>query len=358
MAKTSAGHAWCSGELVQLATIGVNYGLGDAMLYVCGMIVLDARMRAVPRNDGVRFTCGSSTPSDTCLADDQCVSAGTPHPDNACLICNSEGYEPSRGSCDDGNRCSTNDTCDDGVCRGTAPRACDDGLDCTIDGCGDITVNGYWKEVHSGASAGTWVNLADATYGGKIVTEQGKTRLDFTIKDGGIFDDDGKADGTISDPGGPGFMVQAAAPTCPFDPFRIDADKDGMTDAVELLRGSSSAVKNNDVFSHNDLFVDQLYRDFFGREGYGDAGSAYWLNAMSTGVMSRSDVLTTTLNSPEFDSHAGVVIRLYHATLGRSPELCGYNYWLGQANAGMNTSEMGRNFLAALVGVLDEQAAG
>ncbi|WP_156949880.1 FG-GAP-like repeat-containing protein [Simplicispira psychrophila] len=212
---------------------------------------------------------------------------------------------------------------------------------------GDITVNGYWKEVHSGASAGTWVNLADAAYGGKIVTEQGKTRLDFSIQDGGIFDDDGKADGTISDPGGPGFMVQAAAPTCPFDPFRIDADKDGMTDAVELLRGSSSAVKNNDVFSHNDLFVDQLYRDFLGREGYGDAGSAYWLNAMTTGVMSRADVLTSVLSSPEFDSHAGAVIRLYHAALGRSPELCGYNYWLGQANAGVNTSEMGRNFLAS-----------
>lgn len=211
---------------------------------------------------------------------------------------------------------------------------------------GDITINGYWKEVHSGASAGTWVNLADAAYGGKIVTEQGKTRLDFSIQDGGIFDDDGKADGTISDPGGPGFMVMATtAPSCPFDPFRVDADKDGMTDAVELLRGSSSAMKNNDVFSHNDLFVDQLYRDFFGREGYGDAGSAYWLNAMSTGVMNRADVLTSVLSSPEFDSHAGVVIRLYHATLGRSPELCGYNYWLGQANAGMNTSQMGQAFL-------------
>ena len=41
------------------------------------------------------------------------------------------------------------------------------------------------------------------------------------------------------------------------------------------------------------------------------------------------------------------MIRLYHATLGRSPELCGYNYWLGQANAGMDTSEMGRNFLVS-----------
>ena len=209
---------------------------------------------------------------------------------------------------------------------------------------GDIAVNGYWKEVQTGATKGTWVNLADPAYGGKIVTVQGKTRLDFSIQDGGMFDDDGKADGVITDPGGPGFITPVST-TCPFDPFRIDADKDGMTDAVELLRGSSSALKNNDVFSKNDLFVEQLYRDMFGREGYNDAGSAHWLNAMTTGVMTRTEVLTTVLNSPEFDTHAAAVIRLYHAALGRSPELCGYNYWLGQANAGMNTSEMGQAFL-------------
>ena len=65
-----------------------------------------------------------------------------------------------------------------------------------------VDVNGYWKL----NTAGTWVNLASAAYGGQIVTEGGKTRLDFTITDGGQFDADTKADGVITDPGAAGSM--------------------------------------------------------------------------------------------------------------------------------------------------------
>ena len=65
-----------------------------------------------------------------------------------------------------------------------------------------LGVNGYWKT----NAASTWVNLASAAYGGQIVTEGGRTRLDFKITDGGQFDDDGKTDGVITDPGAAGFM--------------------------------------------------------------------------------------------------------------------------------------------------------
>jgi hypothetical protein len=60
-----------------------------------------------------------------------------------------------------------------------------------------LGVNGYWKQ----NTAGTWVNLASDAFGGKIVTEGGKTRLDFQLTDGGQFDADGKVDGVITDPG-------------------------------------------------------------------------------------------------------------------------------------------------------------
>ena len=60
-----------------------------------------------------------------------------------------------------------------------------------------LEVNGYWKQ----NTAGTWVNLASAAFGGQIVTEGGKTRLDFQLTDGGEFDADGKVDGIITDPG-------------------------------------------------------------------------------------------------------------------------------------------------------------
>jgi len=64
-----------------------------------------------------------------------------------------------------------------------------------------LGINAYWKQ----NAAGNWVNLASSQYGGKVVTEGGKTRLDFQITDGGVFDSDGKADGVITDPGAPGF---------------------------------------------------------------------------------------------------------------------------------------------------------
>ncbi|MDD2176170.1 SwmB domain-containing protein, partial [Acidovorax sp. D2M1] len=66
-----------------------------------------------------------------------------------------------------------------------------------------LGVNGYWKE----NASGQWVNIASEPYGGKMVMEGGRVRLDFHIEDGGQFDTDGKVDGIITDPGAPGHMV-------------------------------------------------------------------------------------------------------------------------------------------------------
>ena len=65
-----------------------------------------------------------------------------------------------------------------------------------------LGINGYWKL----DANNTWVNLASAAYGGAIVTEGGRTRLDFKITDGGEFDADHTVNGTIVDPGAAGFV--------------------------------------------------------------------------------------------------------------------------------------------------------
>ena len=65
-----------------------------------------------------------------------------------------------------------------------------------------LGINGYWKQ----DASGTWVNLASEPYGGKMVMEGGRLRLDFRIEDGGQFDADGKADGIITDPGAPAYL--------------------------------------------------------------------------------------------------------------------------------------------------------
>lgn len=68
-----------------------------------------------------------------------------------------------------------------------------------------LGVNGYWKQ----DSGGTWVNLASPAFGGGMVEEGGKLRLDFQIVDGGPFDADGVANGSIADPGIAGSMAQS-----------------------------------------------------------------------------------------------------------------------------------------------------
>ncbi|MCW5303844.1 hypothetical protein D5042_15325 [Verminephrobacter eiseniae] len=60
-----------------------------------------------------------------------------------------------------------------------------------------LGANGYWLK----NGAGTWVNLASEPYGGKVSSEGGRTRLDFQIQDGGEYDADGQADGSITAPG-------------------------------------------------------------------------------------------------------------------------------------------------------------
>jgi len=64
-------------------------------------------------------------------------------------------------------------------------------------------INAYWKQDKNG----TWHNIATA-----IVHTDVKTRVDFSITDGGTFDTDGSANGSITDPGGPGIGAVPATP--------------------------------------------------------------------------------------------------------------------------------------------------
>ncbi|WP_275545430.1 Ig-like domain-containing protein [Pseudomonas sp. Marseille-Q0931] len=202
-----------------------------------------------------------------------------------------------------------------------------------------LGINGYFKQ----NASGVWVNLADPANGGQIVTEYGKTRLDFVIQDGGEFDSDGKADGIITDPGILGILAENVA--CPHDPFRIDADQDQIPDAIELLTGTDVNQKDNDVFGNASQWVNQLWRDLYGREGHGDSQAAELASQLSQGNIGKVEVLSQVLGSSELDTHAAAIIRLYHAILDRSPELCGYNYWLARANENVGQAQIGEAFL-------------
>ena len=68
---------------------------------------------------GPPVICGD----DNDCTDDSC------DPDAGCL------FQPNSAACDDGNACTTSDTCDDGECSGGPPPDCDDQNVCTNDTC-------------------------------------------------------------------------------------------------------------------------------------------------------------------------------------------------------------------------------
>jgi hypothetical protein len=65
-----------------------------------------------------------------------------------------------------------------------------------------LGANGYWVK----GSAGIWINLASAAYGGQMVMEGGRLRLDFQLVDGGAFDTDGQANGSVGNLGAAAHM--------------------------------------------------------------------------------------------------------------------------------------------------------
>ena len=79
-------------------------------------------------------------PSMECVPDAplQCMD-GNPCTDDTCDPVVGCVHVNNTAPCDDGNSCTTGDTCSGGTCRPGGPTNCDDGNCCTIDGCNPAT---------------------------------------------------------------------------------------------------------------------------------------------------------------------------------------------------------------------------
>ncbi|MCA1247773.1 DUF4214 domain-containing protein, partial [Massilia sp. MS-15] len=194
---------------------------------------------------------------------------------------------------------------------------------------GAIPVNGYWQR----DAGGNWANLASAAHGGKLVSEGGRTRLDFTIVDGGAFDADGKADGIISGLAAPGMRATPLGP---------DSDGDQFPDALEAAHGLSVGVKDNDVFGNNKLFVMELYRDLLFREAQA-AEWGWWQGLLDSGMMDKAQLVSTFLDSAEFQGGTAALARLYLAAFERLPDGAGLAYWTGQVGSGASLATVAQD---------------
>jgi len=194
-----------------------------------------------------------------------------------------------------------------------------------------VAVNGYWKI----DKFGDWVNLASEEYGGKVVVEGEKVRLDFQITDGGDFDEDGKADGIITDPGAAGFGTTTKSAD--------DLDNDQFPDHLEAANGLTVGVKDNNVFTDSKLFVMQMYRDTLFREAE-DGGLTFWKGLIDNGTMDRAQVAEAFLHSVEFEDMAGTLARLYMGAFDRLPDNGGMSSWMQGMHTGMTQAQVAQYF--------------
>ena len=123
----------------------------------------------------------------------------------------------------------------------------------------------------------------------------------------------------------------------------VDTDGDGIPDCVEISLGTNPNVKDNDVFTNSLLFVMQQYRDFLMREG-DSAGITGWNNALSSGAVTRAQVVDSFFNSTEFQSNLAPIVRLYFAYFLRIPDYGGLKYWLMSARAGYGLQSISQDF--------------
>jgi len=122
-----------------------------------------------------------------------------------------------------------------------------------------------------------------------------------------------------------------------------DGDRDGFPDALEVAHGLQVGVKDNDVFGSNKLFVMELYRDLLFREARSSEWG-FWQGVLDGGGMDRAQLVSSFLDSAEFQGGAGALTRLYAAAFDRLPDASGLAFWTGQVGAGQP--------LAALAGEL------
>jgi hypothetical protein len=116
----------------------------------------------------------------------------------------------------------------------------------------------------------------------------------------------------------------------------IDTDGDGVPDALEGMFGLNPAVKDNDIFGRNQLFVLQQYRDFNGREADA-AGGLFWQGQLDTGAVTRAALVEAYLTSREFEASVGPIARLYFGAYLRIADYAGLQFWSSEFRSGRRT---------------------
>jgi alpha-tubulin suppressor-like RCC1 family protein len=124
-------------------------------------------------------------------------------------------------------------------------------------------------------------------------------------------------------------------PACDVQQGSQDCDGDGIPNGLEAARGRNPLVKDNDIFSDPALFVEQMYRDVFGREASASEVAA-WSREVASGALTRAEVMRRHIISVEHAAARGPLVRLYFANFLRIPDYAGLTFWTNAYRSGQS----------------------
>ena len=117
------------------------------------------------------------TTADTC-ADGNCVGTVTLDCDDgevctadSCLPESGCQHVPAAAPCDDGDACTEGDECSEGTCAPGAEKSCDDENECTLDACDPETGECLYSDVEGGCDDGNMCTTGDTCVAGLCVSE-------------------------------------------------------------------------------------------------------------------------------------------------------------------------------------------
>ncbi len=130
------------GDLVgaagRTAAIGFEDASGRGLAYSVDQATVGPGL-SLRYDPAATFTCTILPDKGTCVIGGACLGSGTPHPTDPCLACDGgqswQAWSPVPGGrCDDGDPCTSWDSCGAAGCAGQR-YSCDDGEPCTVDSC-------------------------------------------------------------------------------------------------------------------------------------------------------------------------------------------------------------------------------
>jgi hypothetical protein len=122
----------------------------------------------------------------------------------------------------------------------------------------------------------------------------------------------------------------------------------GMTDEqlINNLVSSDEYYLNPTLGNgNNSTWLNQAYLDILGRGIGGDTGAQGFLNALNGGSMTRSQILTAILSSPEYRSR--LIAEFYNTYLGRTPAPPELQGWLAAVNSSVTDEQVIAAILAS-----------